>query len=157
MSNIVEVKVPDIGDFRDVPVIEVLVGPGDRVKQEDSLITLESDKATMEVPSPASGVVKEVRVKVGDKVSQGSSVVVLEAGDGAAAGHDGTEPAAAVAEKPAAAPEKARAPEKKPAPTAKVEPAQPVDPLQFVGGNVGKLHAVCGLRLARSPCARRSA
>ena len=125
MSNIVEVKVPDIGDFRDVPVIEVLVGPGDRVKQEDSLITLESDKATMEVPSPASGVVKEVRVKVGDKVSQGSSVVVLEAGDGAAAGHDGTEPAAAVAEKPAAAPEKARAPEKKPAPTAKVEPAQP--------------------------------
>ena len=125
MSNIVEVKVPDIGDFRDVPVIEVLVGPGDRVKQEDSLITLESDKATMEVPSPASGVVKEVRVKVGDKVSQGSSVVVLEAGDGAAAGHDGTDPAAAVAEKPAAAPEKARAPEKKPAPTAKVEPAQP--------------------------------
>jgi pyruvate dehydrogenase E2 component (dihydrolipoamide acetyltransferase) len=83
MTNLVEVKVPDIGDFKDVPVIEVLIGPGDRVEQEDSLITLESDKATMEVPSPTSGVVKEVKVKVGDKVSQGVSVVVLEAADGA--------------------------------------------------------------------------
>ncbi|HET9664740.1 MAG TPA: biotin/lipoyl-containing protein, partial [Burkholderiales bacterium] len=77
-----EVKVPDIGDFKDVPVIEVLIGPGDRVKQEDSLVTLESDKATMEVPSPASGVVKEVKVKVGDRVSEGVPVVVLEAADG---------------------------------------------------------------------------
>ena len=85
MSNLVEVKVPDIGDFKDVPVIEVLIGPGDRVQQEDSLITLESDKATMEVPSPASGVVKEVKVKVGDRVSQGVPVVVLEAADGAGA------------------------------------------------------------------------
>jgi pyruvate dehydrogenase E2 component (dihydrolipoamide acetyltransferase) len=85
MANLVEVKVPDIGDFKDVPVIEVLIGPGDRVQQEDSLITLESDKATMEVPSPASGVVKEVRVKVGDKVSQGVAVVVLEAADGTGA------------------------------------------------------------------------
>ncbi|HET7597467.1 MAG TPA: dihydrolipoyllysine-residue acetyltransferase [Burkholderiales bacterium] len=82
MTSLVEVRVPDIGDFKDVPVIEVLVGPGDRVKPEDSLVTLESDKATMEVPSPASGVVKEVRVKVGDKVSEGSAVVVLEAADG---------------------------------------------------------------------------
>ena len=82
MTNLVEVKVPDIGDFKDVPVIEVLIGPGDRVKQEDSLVTLESDKATMEVPSPASGVVKEVKVKVGDRVSEGVPVVVLEAADG---------------------------------------------------------------------------
>ena len=69
MSNLVEVKVPYIGDFKDVPVIEVLVKPGDKVGAEDSLVTLESDKATMEVPSPAAGVVKELRVKVGDKVS----------------------------------------------------------------------------------------
>ena len=71
MATIVEVKVPDIGDFKDVPVIEVLVKPGDTVKAEDSLVTLESDKATMDVPSPVDGVVKEVKVKVGDKVSEG--------------------------------------------------------------------------------------
>ena len=69
MSNVIEVKVPDIGDFKDIPVIEVLVKPGDSVKPEDPLVTLESDKATMEVPSPAAGVVKELKVKVGDKVS----------------------------------------------------------------------------------------
>ena len=85
MSNLVEVKVPDIGDYKDVPIIEVLVKPGDKVKPEDSLVTLESDKATMEVPSPAGGVVKELRVKVGDKVSEGALVLVLEAADGAPA------------------------------------------------------------------------
>ncbi len=73
-----EIKVPDIGDFTDVPVIEVLVKPGDSVKKEDSLVTLESDKATMEVPSTHAGVVKEVRVKLGDKVSQGSVIAVVE-------------------------------------------------------------------------------
>jgi dihydrolipoamide dehydrogenase len=77
---IVEVKVPDIGDFRDVPVIEVLVEPGAAVKAEDPLVTLESDKATMDVPSPAEGIVKTVAVKVGDKVSQGSTIVSLESG-----------------------------------------------------------------------------
>src|SRR6476661_7618918 len=77
---IVEVKVPDIGDFRDVPVIEVLVEPGAAVKAEDPLVTLESDKATMDVPSPAEGIVKTVAVKVGDKVSQGSTIVSLETG-----------------------------------------------------------------------------
>ncbi len=85
MANVIEVKVPDIGGFKDVPVIEVLVKPGDAVKPEDSLLTLESDKATMEVPSPAAGVVKELKIKVGDKVSEGSLVLTLEsAGDGAA-------------------------------------------------------------------------
>lgn len=79
MANIIEVKVPDIGDFRDVPVIEVLVKPGDRIEVETPLLTLESDKATMEVPSPAAGVVKEVRLKIGDKVSTGSLVLLLEA------------------------------------------------------------------------------
>ena len=66
MANLVEVKVPDIGDFADIPVIEILVKVGDTVKKEDSLVSLESDKATMEVPSTHSGVVKEIRVKLGD-------------------------------------------------------------------------------------------
>jgi len=75
------VAVPDIGDFKEIEVIEVLVKPGDAVAKEQSLITLESDKATMEIPSPDGGVVKEVKVKVGDKVSKGSPIVVLEASD----------------------------------------------------------------------------
>jgi len=73
-----EVRVPDIGDFKEVEVIEVLVKPGDAVSKEQSLITLESDKATMEIPSPGPGVVKELRIKVGDKVSQGSPILLLE-------------------------------------------------------------------------------
>src|SRR5918996_2946278 len=73
-----EVKVPDIGDFKNVEVIEVLVKPGDAVSKEQSLITLESDKATMEIPSPGAGVVKELRLKVGDKVSKGSPILLLE-------------------------------------------------------------------------------
>ena len=85
MSNIVEIKVPDIGGFKDVPVIEVLVKPGDSVKKEDPLITLESDKATMEVPAPQAGVVKELKLKQGDKVSQGSLILTLEARDAATA------------------------------------------------------------------------
>ncbi|MEO8488005.1 MAG: biotin/lipoyl-containing protein, partial [Betaproteobacteria bacterium] len=78
MSSI-EVKVPDIGDFTDVPVIEVLVKAGDTVKLDDSLVTLESDKATMDVPAPAAGTIKSVAVKVGDKVSEGALVLVIEA------------------------------------------------------------------------------
>src|SRR3954451_8550881 len=77
---IVEVKVTDISDFKDVPVIEVLVKAGDTVKAEDPLVTLESDKATMDVPSPAEGAVKTISVKVGDKVSEGSSLLTLESG-----------------------------------------------------------------------------
>ncbi len=85
MAQIVEVKVPDIGDFKDVPVIEVLVKVGDTVKAEDSLMTLESDKATMDVPSSAAGVVKEVLVHLGDKVGEGAVLIRVEAA-GAAAG-----------------------------------------------------------------------
>src|SRR5205809_3422229 len=85
-----EVKVPDIGDFKNVEVIEVLVKPGDAIAKEQSLVTLESDKATMEIPSPGAGVVKEIRIKVGDKVSQGSPILVLEASQAA-------QPAAAAA------------------------------------------------------------
>ena len=84
MSTI-EVKVPDIGDFKDVPVIEVFVKPGDAVKAEDSLVTLESDKATMDVPAPAAGTVKDLKIKVGDKVSEGSVILTLEAADAGAA------------------------------------------------------------------------
>jgi dihydrolipoamide dehydrogenase len=76
-----EVKVPDIGDFKNVEVIEVLVKPGDTIAKEQSLITLESDKATMEIPSPGAGVVKELRVKVGDKVSQGSPILMLDSAE----------------------------------------------------------------------------
>src|SRR6188474_3423467 len=85
MATLVKVDVPDIGDFSDVPVIEVLVKVGETVKAETPLVTLESDKATMEVPSPVDGVVKSVAVKVGDKVSQGSHLVDVEA-DAAPAG-----------------------------------------------------------------------
>ncbi len=77
-GTLVEVKVPDIGDFKDIPVIEVLVKPGDTVKAEDALVTLESDKATMDVPSPVDGVVKEMKVKVGDKVSEGIAAAHVE-------------------------------------------------------------------------------
>jgi pyruvate dehydrogenase E2 component (dihydrolipoamide acetyltransferase) len=83
MSNLVELKVPDIGDFTDIPVIEILVKVGDTVKKEDSLVSLESDKATMEVPASHSGVIKELKVKLGDKVSMGAVVAVIEEAAGA--------------------------------------------------------------------------
>lgn len=79
MSQTIEVKVPDIGDFKDIAVIEISVKAGDKVDKEQSLITLETDKAAMEIPSPAAGVVKDVKIKVGDKVSEGSVILVLEA------------------------------------------------------------------------------
>ena len=100
MGSLRDVLVPDIGDFKNIPVIEVLVKPGDSVKAEDSLITLESDKATMEVPAPFAGVVKEVKIKPGDKVSEGAAILSLEIIEGAAA----PMPATAVPQKPAAAP-----------------------------------------------------
>ncbi len=83
MSQLIEVKVPDIGDFKNIPIIEVLVKPGDKVNKEDALIVLESDKATVEVPSPAAGVVKDLKVKVGDKVSEGTLILLLETAAGA--------------------------------------------------------------------------
>src|SRR6188472_4168047 len=82
--NAHEVKVPDIGGYDDVPVIEVLVAVGDTVKVDQGLVTLESDKATMEVPSSAAGVVRELKVKVGDTLSEGSVVAVIESSDAAA-------------------------------------------------------------------------
>ncbi len=83
MAELKQVLIPDIGDFKDVPVIEVLVKAGDEVKAEDSLITLESDKATIEIPSPYSGIIKQISVKPGDKVSEGKSILTIETPDGA--------------------------------------------------------------------------
>ncbi|MBI4988450.1 MAG: dihydrolipoyllysine-residue acetyltransferase [Rhodocyclales bacterium] len=95
--SVIEVKVPDIGDFKDVPVIGIEVSPGDTVKAEDPLVTLESDKATMEVPSPAAGVVKEIRLKIGDKVAEGTLVLLLETGADESVGRpSGRQPAAEV-------------------------------------------------------------
>jgi dihydrolipoyl dehydrogenase len=109
MAQMIEVKVPDIGDFKDIDVIEVLVKPGDRVAKEASLITLESDKATMEIPSSDAGVVKELRVKIGDKVSTGSVIALLEA-EGAVAATPPARPAAAAPAPAPAGPKTSAAP-----------------------------------------------
>ncbi len=103
-GGVVDVKVPDIGDFNDIPVIEILVKVGDTVKVEQSLVTLESDKATMEVPSTVAGVVKEIKVKLGDKVSEGAVVVVVASANAAANASVAAAPAPAPAVAPAAAP-----------------------------------------------------
>jgi dihydrolipoamide dehydrogenase len=121
---IIEVKVPDIGDFKDVEIIEILVKPGDTIKKEDSLISLESDKATMEVPSSHAGVVKELKVKVGDKVSQGTLVLMLDADGAAAPAPKAAAPAAAPAPAKAAAPA---------APTAKPAPANIPNAAKYTG------------------------
>src|SRR5476649_2039183 len=102
MAGSIEVKVPDIGDFKEVGVIEVLVAPGDKVEKEGSLITVESDKATMEIPSPVSGIVKELKVKVGDKVAEGSLILTLE--ESAAGQATATPPASSAAAPSPAAP-----------------------------------------------------
>jgi len=104
MANLIEVKVPDIGDFKDVEVIEVLVKPGDAVQKEQSLITLESDKATMEIPSPEAGVVRSIGIKLGDKVSEGSVILQMEAGSAPQTPKVQAAPAAAAAPRPAPAP-----------------------------------------------------
>ncbi len=136
MSTI-EVKVPDIGDFKDIPVIEVFVKAGDTVAAEDSLVSLESDKATMDVPSPVAGVVKEMKLKLGDKVSEGTLILVLDAaGAGAAPATTAAPtataaaPAAARPAPPASAPTEAAA---KPAPAAPPAAAAsaPVDDVAF--------------------------
>ena len=120
----IEIKVPDIGDYKDVPVIEVLVKAGDKVEKEQSIVVLESDKATMDVPSSHSGVVKEVKVKVGDNLSEGSVVLILEGGSSAAAVSMPAASAPAPATKaPAVEPPIARAPA--PPPVSNVPP--PVD------------------------------
>ncbi|MEB8433116.1 dihydrolipoyl dehydrogenase [Cocleimonas sp. KMM 6892] len=95
MSNVIEIKVPDIGDFDEVDVIEVLVGPGDVVAEEDALLTLESDKASMDVPSSHAGTIKEMKLKVGDKAGEGSVVCLMEVEEGAATAEPESAPAPA--------------------------------------------------------------
>src|SRR6202453_2635749 len=107
-----EINVPDIGGFNDVPVIEVLVAAGDTIAKDSPLVSLESDKATMEVPSTLAGTVKEIKVKVGDKVSEGSVLISVETADATAP------PAPAAAAPPAAAPAAAT-----PVPAAPAAPA----------------------------------
>jgi pyruvate dehydrogenase E2 component (dihydrolipoamide acetyltransferase) len=134
------VKVPDIGDFKDVAVIEVLVKPGDTVANEQSLITVESDKATMEIPSPAAGRITEVKLKVGDKVSQGSTILVLEAEDAAPAA-----PQAKPEPEPAAVPE-AAAPQRPPVPK---EPQEATHAKPHASPSVRKFARELGADLAR--------
>jgi pyruvate dehydrogenase E2 component (dihydrolipoamide acetyltransferase) len=144
MTRLIDVTVPDIGDYKDVPVIELLVQPGDRVAADDPILTLESDKATMDVPAPVAGIVRELLAKVGDRVSQGSLVLKLEAAD------DGDAQAAVEAARaPAAAPAAATMPQPAPAasPPAPVEavttPAAVLPPALPVGG---KVHASPSVR-----------
>ena len=147
MNNLLEVKVPDIGDFKDIPVIEILVKPGDSVKAEDPLITLESDKATVEVPAPQAGTVKELKIKVGDKVSEGTLVLTLEAGAQSATTPP-RQPAAApaLAASSAAAPQTAAAapvaPRAAPAPAA--SPTAALVPIDAAGS--GRAHASPSVR-----------
>ena len=114
MANAIEIKVPDIGNYSGVPVIEILIKPGDSVKKDQGIVTLESDKATMEVPSPAAGVIKEIKVKLGDEVGEGALIALLESAEAATAA-----PAPAQAAKAAPAPVAAApAPSAAPAPKA---------------------------------------
>ncbi|MDH4061592.1 MAG: dihydrolipoamide acetyltransferase, partial [Aquincola sp.] len=134
---LVEVKVPDIGDFKEVAVIELLVKPGDVVKAEQSLITVESDKASMEIPSSAAGVVKDLRVKVGDKVSEGSLVLVLEAASAAAAA-------------PAPVPVQAQIPAAVPTPAAPAVPSG-IGPLTVTVPDIGDFKDVAVIEVFVKP------
>lgn len=143
--SIVEVKVPDIGDFKDVEVIELMVKPGDTIKVDQSLITVESDKASMEIPSSHAGVVKELKVKVGDKINQGDVVLMVEAAEGAAApAEQAAAPAPAAAAPAAAAPAPAAtaAPTAAPAPVA----AAPAAAAPVATAPAGKAHASPSIR-----------
>ena len=146
-----EVKVPDIGDFKEIPVIELLVKAGDTVKKDDSLLVLESDKATMEVPAPAAGVIAELKVKIGDKVSKGTLVALLEAGAAPAAASNGSAPAATNGNGKAKAPAFVAAPLPAAAPAApkNLEPAPALAAPEKtqVGDGAGAIaHASPGVR-----------
>lgn len=126
MSEMVEVKVPDIGDFDSVEIIEILVSVGDQISEEDSLITVESDKASMEIPSSHAGTVKEIKVNIGDSITEGGVVVVVEASAS-------TDVPAAVEEAPAEKPKAEAAPISAPAPAPETRPSPTanIDPVSF--------------------------
>ena len=138
------VPVPDIGDFKEVEVIEVLVKPGDAVTKEQSLITLESDKATMEIPSPAAGVVKDLKVKVGDKVSKGSAILILDSKEAPRA-----EPAKPQPSKPAASPAPAAAAAPTAAPPVPREPREETVAKPHASPSVRKFARELGVDLGR--------
>ncbi|ARP90957.1 dihydrolipoyl dehydrogenase [Bordetella genomosp. 9] len=131
MSNTVEIKVPDIGDFKEVEVIEVLVSEGDTIQAEQSLITVESDKASMEIPASQGGVVKALKVKVGDKVSMGSTILEVEPGEGGAAQGATAQPAAPAAASAQQAPAAGKSPP--PPPAAGAAPAAAPAAASFSG------------------------
>ncbi len=140
MSDTIEVRVPDIGDFTDVPVIEVLVKPGDRVAKDDSLVVLESEKASMEVPSSAAGTVASIAVKPGDRVSKGSVLIALQADAAAPAAPAQTQPAPT---QPAPHAESASPPA---VATANAPTATPSEPAPARAGDTAPLHASPAIR-----------
>ena len=135
MTDMKEALVPDIGDFTGIPVIEILVAVGDSVSKDQGLVTLESDKATMEVPAPFAGTVRELKVKLGDNVSEGSVVAIIEAADSAVA--VATTPAPAPALAPAPAPAPAAPPPAAAAPTPAAAPPAPVAPAAAASAQMG--------------------
>ena len=137
MASVIEIKVPDIGDFKDVEVIEILVKPGDSVEKESSLISLESDKATMEIPSSDAGIVKELKVKIGDKVNIGSVILLLETS--AATGAAAPVKTAAVPAKVAAAAAPAAVVPAAPSPSLPIPKAEPA-PVEDKGGGASITH-----------------
>ncbi|MGZ8294767.1 MAG: dihydrolipoyllysine-residue acetyltransferase [Telluria sp.] len=141
--SVVEVKVPDIGDFKEVEVIELMVKPGDTIKVDQSLATVESDKASMEIPSSHAGVVKEIKIKVGDKVAEGSLMLLIEAAEGAAAPEAAPAPAAAPA---APAPTAAAPAAPAPAAPAPAPPAAAPAPGAAAPAAGGKAHASPSIR-----------
>jgi pyruvate dehydrogenase E2 component (dihydrolipoamide acetyltransferase) len=164
MSQLLEIKVPDIGDYQDVPVIEVHIKPGDRVEKEQSLITLESDKATMDVPSSHTGIVKEVKVKVGDSISEGGLVLLLEPSDASASAASSAPvpPTPAPQSAPAAPVQKTVAPPAAPIPTpavvsaptstpapARAEPASSIDGASHASPSVRKFARELGVTIAQ--------
>ncbi|MCR4297370.1 MAG: dihydrolipoyllysine-residue acetyltransferase [Gallionella sp.] len=160
MAETKQISVPDIGNFKDVNVIEVLVKAGDAVKAEDALVTLETDKAAMDVPSPFAGMVKEVKMKVGDKVSQGSVILLLESGDTAsapAAAATAPTPDAAPAQKSAAPAETSAAPAMVDAPPAAAAPAPTAEPAPAAPPAVAAPAASPSSGVHASPAIRRFA
>lgn len=148
MAKETEIKLPDIGDFKGIPVIEIAVQPGDTVQKEDTLITLESDKATMDIPSPAAGTIRKILVQVGDEVSEGSPIVLLEEAGAAAADNNKSSAATDNAETETAAtapqaPEKPRSSEK---PAPRPAPQTPTS-TQLAGASLSsKAHASPSIR-----------
>ncbi len=167
MGSLVSIKLPDIGDFEDVEVIEVMVKPGDKVKVDDSLITIESDKASMEVPATETGIVKELKVKVGDRVSEGSPIIVVEKTDDSAETDKPAEPAPQEPQRPAppAASSKAAnvppklesVPPRVAAPTPAAERPKPTAPANVIPIDAATEAPASGRKPHASPAVRKFA